>query len=77
VDTPAETVLLSQFGCLILSRRAPQPDAKVTLWRPEKKTCAEARVVWRRREPENWFVLALEFAEDTDFWGIDFPSLPV
>jgi hypothetical protein len=75
LDVPAETILLSQFGCLISSQIAPKPNAQLTLSWPEKKSSTEARVVWRRAEVDNWFTLALEFGQDADFWGVDFKSL--
>jgi hypothetical protein len=35
---------------------------------------ATARVVSRQQDPDGLFKVALEFVEDTNFWGIDFES---
>jgi hypothetical protein len=71
-EESAESILVSRHGCLILTRDAPEPNGRLLLFWPEKNAHTEARVVWRRKESEEWFLLALEFCMGADFWGINF-----
>ena len=76
-DSPAETILLSKHGCLLLSRKAPPMNSPLTLWWTEKKAGTDAHIVWRREGLDGWVTAALEFGADTNFWGIDFePEKP-
>ena len=72
VYQPAQTILLSRHGCLLVSQLAPPADTAVVIWCPERRIGAAARVVWSDQDAEGVFTLALEFGRDANFWGIDF-----
>jgi hypothetical protein len=74
MEQPAQTVLLSLHGCLLLSETAPQPNAPLLICWREGEIRAAARVVSRQQDPDGLFKVALEFVDDTNFWGIDFES---
>jgi len=74
MEETAQTVLLSQHGCLLLSKTAPYPNARLQIRWPEMGTATSARVVSRQPGLDGLFKTALEFAEDTKFWGIDFEA---
>lgn len=74
LDVPAETILLSRHGCMLLSQTLPPPSAALTLWWPDKQAGTDAKIVWRRDEPNGWITAALEFGRDSNFWGINFEA---
>ena len=75
VRQKAETVLLSRHGCLLLTAAEPPSNhARVTILWPDAGAEISARVVSAERDMEDMFKIALEFAEDADFWGINFAS---
>lgn len=74
MEQTAQTVLLSRHGCLLLSKTAPPPNAQLLIHWPDLGTGASARVVSRQHDLDGLFKTALEFAEDTNFWGIDFEA---
>jgi len=68
----AQTILLSRHGCLLLSQAAPPPGTSLVIWCPDRRIGAAARVVSCEQDYGGLFMLALEFARDANFWGIDF-----
>jgi len=70
---PAETVLISKFGCLLLTRSPiPTGHAVKLLWR-EKDLVAESHVAYT--EPTitgDLNKVAIEFNSANDLWGGDF-----
>jgi len=74
MEQTAQTVLLSKHGCLLLSKTAPHPNARLLIRWPEVGTGTSARVVSRQHDLDGLFKTALEFAEDSNFWGIDFEA---
>jgi hypothetical protein len=69
---PAQTILLSRHGCLLLSETAPPPKVSLVIWCVERRMGAAARVVSCEQDTEGLAMVALEFARDANFWGIDF-----
>jgi PilZ domain len=74
IEQTAQTVLLSRHGCLLLTKAAPEPSTQLLLRWPEAGTDATARVVSRQPDLDGLFKTAVEFAEDSNFWGIDFEA---
>lgn len=72
VHQPAQTILLSRHGCLLVSQAAPPPETWLVIWCPERRIGAAARIVWCEQDVEGLFMVALEFGRDANFWGIDF-----
>lgn len=73
-ETPAETRVLSQYGCLVTCPvRLKLGDELVLFW-PEKQRSTPAKVVFRMLSaPTPLVELAFEFLGTENFWGIDFP----
>jgi hypothetical protein len=75
MEQPAQTVLLSRHGCLLLCKTAPHPNTQLLIRWPEVGTGVSARVVSRQQDSDGLFKTALEFAKDANFWGIDFAAV--
>jgi PilZ domain len=71
VVAPAETTLLSRYGCLLLSEQAPPPNTCLIIWCPQVRVGVSARVVSRRQNPDGLFTVALDFARDANVWSMD------
>ncbi|MGH9602538.1 MAG: hypothetical protein ACRD24_09135 [Terriglobales bacterium] len=73
-ESPAETKVLSRYGCLIAGHCRPKLGEEIKLLWPEKQRETKAKVVFRALngggEPVQ---LAVEFLGSEDFWEIDFP----
>jgi hypothetical protein len=72
VRQPAQTILLSRHGCLLISEASPPPKTSLVIWCVERRIGAAARVVSCEQGSEGLAMVALEFARDANFWGIDF-----
>ncbi|MCI0354973.1 MAG: hypothetical protein L0099_08050 [Acidobacteria bacterium] len=73
-ETPAETKMLSRYGCLMAGHCRPKLGEEISLVWPEKQRETKARVVFRALNGASESVqLAVEFLGADDFWQIDFP----
>lgn len=72
-ETPAETKMLSRYGCLMAGHCRPKLGEEINLVWPEKQRETKAKVVFRALNGGNEVQLAVEFLGTDDFWGIDFP----
>lgn len=73
-EEPAETVLLSKYGCMVLTPvRMKIGESAFVRW-PEAGREAEARIVFRKLggagSPSE---MGFEFLDTDNFWGIEFP----
>lgn len=74
-EEPAETVLISKHGAMIVTPARLKPGEDATVFWPEAGREAEARIVFREiRGAGQLPELAFEFVSDQGFWGIEFPS---
>ena len=73
-EAPAETLQLSQYGCLVACPTSFKPGDDLFLRWPEEQREAQARTVFRLQGAGREFVkLAFEFPHTENFWGIEFP----
>ncbi len=70
----AETVLISQHGCLVLSDAPVEVGSSLSLRWQEVGIAARARVVSRQDLPGDLPRIAMEFTETDSFWGTYFPA---
>lgn len=70
----AETVLISQHGCLVLTRADLDVGASVSLRWPDAGIGARARVVSRQDCAADLPRVAMEFVSTDAFWGEYFPA---
>lgn len=71
----AETILLSQYGALLMAPMALPVEHRLHLRLPEAKQEAEAEVIWvQEGDAPEQVELGIEFVEAENFWGIDFPA---
>ena len=74
-EEPADTVLVSRNGGLLVCRATYNKGQEIDLWSPERKCGARARVVFQQVWANGDLVeVGFEFLTDEDFWKIDFPS---
>lgn len=73
-QVPAETVLISRHGCLVLTEAAVHAGASISVCWPECKMTAQTRVVSRQDCVGELARVALEFTGVDDFWGPYFPA---
>jgi PilZ domain len=73
-EEPAETVLISRHGGMILTPARVKPgETTVVVW-PETRQEAEACIVFRKLGGvRNLCELGFEFIGTDNFWGIEFP----
>jgi hypothetical protein len=73
-EMPAETLVLSRYGCLLACSPGIMPGDDVVLWWPQSRQGVHARVVCRApgSSPDEVHV-GLGFVDAEDFWGIEFP----
>ncbi len=70
---PADTVLVSRNGGLLVCRATYSEGQEIYLWSPERKSGARARVAFQQVwGPSGLTELGFEFVTDTNFWGVDF-----
>jgi hypothetical protein len=76
-DDPAETALLSRYGCSVVCHKRVKFGYELFVMYPERGRSARARVVYRELTGGNENIrLALEFLGNDNFWGIEFPPAP-
>lgn len=68
---PAQTILLSRHGCLLVCEAALPAQTLLVIWCGERRMGAAARVVTCEEDGEGLVMVALEFIRDVNFWGID------
>ena len=71
-----QTMVISAYGCSVISPRSLDAGARVRLELPSGKRSATGRVVMggrRTKDGKSW-ELGLELDESPNFWGIEFPS---
>jgi len=73
-EEPAETVLVSKYGGMLLSPVRMKPgDSTLVFW-PDTGREAEARIVFRKLSGAgNLCEMGFEFLHTDNFWEIDFP----
>lgn len=77
-DDPAETILLSKYGCSLTCHHRFKIGHEVFVLYPERDRSVRARVVYREITGGSEKVsLALEFVGSDNFWGIEFPPPPI
>jgi hypothetical protein len=70
----AETVMLSRYGGLVISRAHFGQGEEIFLRWPEGKRGAAAKIVFLRAGgPSGLLELGFEFKDREDFWGLQFP----
>jgi hypothetical protein len=75
VEEPADTVLVSRSGGLLVCRATYKEGQEIYLWSPERKCGARARVVFQQVWATGGLVeVGFEFLADEDFWKIDFAN---
>ena len=73
-EAPAETLQLSQYGCLVACQARFKLGDDLFLRWPEGHQEAQARTVFRVAGAGREFVkLAFEFPDTDNFWGVEFP----
>ena len=73
-EAPAETKMLSRFGCLMQGQCRLKLGEEIKLFWPEKQRETKAKVVFRALNGGAHPVqLAVEFLGSDDFWEMDFP----
>jgi 6-pyruvoyl-tetrahydropterin synthase len=74
-EEQAETLSLSRYGGLLVTKVRLKAGENVFLWWPERQRGAHARIVFRRLGAQgNLAELGFEFLNVENFWGIDFPT---
>ena len=66
-----ETVILSRCGALVRSEHSVKINQDLKVLRNDDRQQASARVVWYPPERNTHPVLAIEFRECRNFWGLD------
>ncbi len=72
-EEPAQTINLSRYGCLLTCRTRFKVGEDLYVWWPEGQRGVHARVVFRCLGLGEAAEVAVEFLDDGDFWGINFP----
>ena len=73
-EEPAETVLVTLHGGMIMTNAKLKPGEDAIMSWPEAGRQAEVRVVFRQLGgPHDLSELAFEFQSGENFWGIEFP----
>lgn len=73
-DHPAETKMLSRYGCMLVCETRVKPGTQIYVLYPERDKSTRARVVYHELTGRKDQVsLALEFLSQDNFWQIDFP----
>jgi hypothetical protein len=74
-EEDTETVTVSRCGALVRSQHSAEIDHQLKVQRPSEGTEAKARVAWRPPERESNPVLAVEFINSDNFWGLDWNAI--
>jgi len=74
-EEPAETVLITMHGGMIMTPAKLKPGEDMIVFWPEAGREAEARIVFRQlRGAHSLSELGFEFLSSENFWGIQFPA---
>lgn len=74
-EQPADTVLVSRNGGLLVCSATYYEGQEIYLWSPERNRGARARVIFQHVWAGSGLVeLGFEFMADEDFWKIDLPN---
>lgn len=74
-EEPAETVLVSVHGGMVITSAKLKPGQDATVFWPEAGRKIEARVVFRQLcGPQGLAELGFEFVSKENFWGLQFPA---
>jgi hypothetical protein len=72
-EEPADTVLVSRNGGLLVCSATYKVGQLISLWSPEQKCSTRARIVLLQVWAAGSLVeVGFEFLADEDFWKIDF-----
>lgn len=71
-EVPAETKMLSKYGCLLSCPERIKLADEVVVWWMEGMRYAQAHVVFRKLAAGECAEIAVEFLDVDEFWGIDF-----
>jgi hypothetical protein len=70
-----ETVTVSRCGALVRSQHSAELDQRLSVLRPDEGLQTQARVAWSPPKRENNPVLAVEFIDSDNFWGLDWGAI--
>jgi hypothetical protein len=70
-----ETVTVSRCGALVRSQHSAKLDQRLSVLRPDEGLQARARVAWSPPKRETNPVLAVEFIDSDNFWGLDWGAI--
>jgi len=70
-----ETVTVSRCGALVRSQHSAELDQRLSVLRPYEGLQAQARVAWSPPKKETNPVLAVEFIDSDNFWGLDWGAI--
>lgn len=74
LEEPAETVLISKHGGVVLTPLRIKPGESATICWPEAGRESEARIVFRKLSGERRLSeISFEFLHTDNFWGMEFP----
>ena len=71
-EVPAQTKILSKYGCLLSCSERIKLSDEVVVWWMEGMRYADAHVVFRKLSAGESAEIAVEFLDVDEFWGIDF-----
>ena len=75
LEEPAESVLVSEHGGMVITSAKLKPGQDATVFWPEAGRKIEARVVFRQLcGPQGLAELGFEFLSKENFWGLQFPA---
>jgi hypothetical protein len=69
-----ETILVSRCGALLRTHHSVKLNQQLQVLRGEKGQQARARVAWCPRERDTRPVVAIEFLDQDNFWGMDWTA---
>lgn len=76
-EEPAETLLVSRYGGLLVSAANFKLGENIIFWWPEKQRGAHAQIIFSRlTETGNLVELGFKFLDVDDFWETAFPEDP-
>ena len=74
-EEDTETVTVSRCGALVRSQHSAELDQRLRVLRPDEGRQARARVAWCPPERETNPLLAVEFIDSDNFWGLDWGAI--
>jgi hypothetical protein len=73
-EEDTETIVVSRCGALVRSHHSVQIDQQLRVLRNDEEQLARARVAWCPRERDARPVVAIEFLDHDNFWGMDWTA---